>query len=373
MLSDLFPKSRKHPDYVLLTAIGSLLALGILILSSVSASFSFEKSGDTYYFLKHQLIFGLLPGLALGYLAFRINLSALKKWSPVLLLFTFLLMIAVFLPAVGSKLEGASRWLNLGFFSFQPSELLKLSFILYVASWLTSQTENKSQVDFNKTFRAFLAILTVIVILLFLQSNLSTLIVIAVVGVTMYLSLHTPLKHIPLIFALGAGALVLLIKIAPYRMNRFLVFLNPDLDPMGIGYQLKQSLIAVGSGGIAGVGLGMSAQKLGYLPQTISDSIFAVFAEETGFLGSLFLVSAFLFLAWRGFKIAKEVPDKFLKLTALGITSWIIVQSFVNIGAMIGIVPLTGIPLPFISYGGSALAIELAATGILLNISKNRQ
>ena len=371
MLRDWFPKSKKHPDYVLLTVIGVLLALGVLILSSVSASFSYEKFGDTYYFLKHQLLFGLLPGLVLGYLAFRMNLSVLKKWSPILLLFTFLLMIAVFLPVVGSKLEGASRWLNLGFFSFQPSELLKLSFIIYMASWLASRTENKMQVDFNQTFRAFLAILVVIVILLFLQSNLSTLIVIAVVGVAMYLSLNTPLKHIPLIFGLGVAGLALLIKVAPYRMNRFLVFLNPDLDPMGMGYQLKQSLIAVGSGGIAGIGLGMSAQKLGYLPQTISDSIFAVFAEETGFLGSLFLISAFLFFAWRGLKMVKEIPDKFLKLTALGITTWIIVQGFVNIGAMIGIVPLTGIPLPFISYGGSALAVELVAMGILLNISKS--
>jgi len=373
MLRDWFPKNKKHSDYILLTTIGVLLALGILILSSVSASFSYEKSGDTYYFLKHQLLFGLLPGLVLGYLAYRINLSFLKKWSPILLLFTFVLMIAVFLPVVGSKLEGASRWLNLGFFSFQPSELLKLSFILYMASWLSSRTENKSQVDFNQTLQAFLAILVVIVILLFLQSNLSTLIVIAVVGVTMYLSLNTPLIHIPVIFALGAGALVLLIKIAPYRMNRFLVFLNPDLDPMGIGYQLKQSMIAVGSGGIAGVGLGMSAQKLGYLPQTISDSIFAVFAEETGFLGGLSLVLAFLFFVWRGLKTVKDTPDRFLKLTALGITVWIILQSFVNIGAMIGIVPLTGIPLPFISYGGSALAIEITAMGILLNISKHSQ
>ncbi len=162
-------------------------------------------------------------------------------------------------------------------------------------------------------------------------------------------------------------------QLAPYRVNRLLVFFNPGIDPMGIGYQLKQSLIAVGSGGITGVGLGMSIQKLGFLPQPISDSIFAVFSEEAGFVGSLFLIFLFLIFLWRGLKIAKETGNRFCQLTALGITSWIVIQAFVNIGAMIGILPLTGIPLPFIGYGGSALVTTLIGAGILLNISKNHQ
>lgn len=161
-----------------------------------------------------------------------------------------------------------------------------------------------------------------------------------------------------------------LIKLAPYRAARLLVFLKPEIDPMGIGYQIKQALIAVGSGGISGLGLGMSQQRLGFLPQSISDSIFAILAEETGFIGCLILIFLFLIFLWRGFEIAKVSQNKFSQLAALGITSWITLQALTNIGSMIGILPLTGIPLPFISYGGSALVSELAGVGILLNISK---
>ena len=171
-------------------------------------------------------------------------------------------------------------------------------------------------------------------------------------------------------FFLVAGSLIALIKIAPYRAERMLVFFQPGIDPLGIGFQAKQALIAVGSGGIAGVGLGMGIQKFGFLPQPISDSIFAIFAEETGFIGALALIFLFLMFLWRGFRIAKKTQNKFFQLTAIGITSWIIVQAFVNIGSMIGLLPITGIPLPFISYGGSHLIAELVGIGILLNISK---
>ncbi|MFH1714380.1 MAG: putative peptidoglycan glycosyltransferase FtsW [Candidatus Nealsonbacteria bacterium] len=375
MLKDLLrKKSDGPPDYVLLATIGILLAIGILILSSVSASFGLKRFGDTYYFLRHQLLFGLLPGLILGYAAFRMNLSVLRKWSPLLLFVALLLMIAVFLPFIGSKVGSSARWISLGSLSFQPSELLKLTFIIYLACWLCSKTEKKSPsfVGFSKTFVAFLAVLGAITALLYFQSDISTLMVIVSIAGLMYFSINSPIKHTLLLISFGMVALFLAIKFSSYRMNRFLVFLNQDLDPMGIGYQLSQSLIAVGSGGLTGVGLAMSAQKLGFLPQIISDSIFAVFAEETGFLGSVLLISLFLFFCWRGFKIIKQVPDKFLKLVALGIVFWIIIQTFVNIGAMIGILPLTGIHLPFVGYGGSAMVIELIAMGILLNISTKR-
>lgn len=165
---------------------------------------------------------------------------------------------------------------------------------------------------------------------------------------------------------------IFLMRTAPYRFNRLLVFLHPETDPMGIGFQIKQALIAVGSGGILGLGLGMSRQKFGFLPQPIGDAIFAVFTEETGFIGALILISLFLVFAWRGLKIVKNSADKFSGLLALGITSWIIIQAFVNIGSMIGILPLSGIPLPFISYGGSHILAEMIAIGLLLNISKNK-
>ena len=369
MLRDLVSKKNKEPDYFLAGTTVALVVLGLLILASVSATLSFERSGDTYYFLTHQIIFGLLPGLILGFLAYKINLAILKKWAPALLLITFVLMIMVFLPVVGSTTASAARWVGFGPISFQPSELLKLTFILYLAVWLSGLEERKKENNPGKTLVAFAVILFFIISFLIMQSDLSTLGVILAVAVIMYFVINTPLRHILLIFAAGAATIFALIKIAPYRIDRFMVFLNSDFDPMGVGYQINQSLIAIGSGGIWGTGLGLGTQKLGFLPQTISDSIFAVFSEETGFIGGLFLIALFLVFLWRGFKIAKESQDNFLKLTALGITSWIIIQTFVNIGAMIGVLPLTGIPLPFVSYGGSALIVELIGVGLLLNIS----
>ncbi len=374
-------KISKHPDYILLAVIAVLIILGIVILASVSAPYSQEKFGNTYYFLKHQLLFGIIPGLILAFFAFRMNLSFLKKGAPVLLLINLILMILVFFPVIGSASESsteAARWIRLGPFSFQPSELLKLTFILYLASWLSSRTEKKSSFknhrEFGQNFIAFLIVLGIVAVLLFFQSHASTLGIILIVSAIMYFSINTPLWHSILMILMGVGFLFFLIKLVPYRINRFLVFLNPDLDPMGIGYQIKQALIAVGSGGLGGIGLGMSAgmgtQKFGFLPQTISDSIFAIFSEETGFIGSVFLIFLFLIFLWRGFKIAKVARDKFSQLLSLGITSWICLQGFTNIGAMIGILPLTGVPLPFISYGGSALIVELIGVGILLNISR---
>ncbi len=364
----------KNPDYFLLGIVIALIALGMVILASVSASFSVQKFGSTYYLLRHQLIFGLIPGLILGYLVYRINLSLLKKWSLFLLLGNLILMAMVFLPIVGSGLGGASRWIGLGPISFQPSEFLKITFILYLASWFAARTEGvasfKSSREFNQALIAFLVALGAVALFLVLQPDISTLGIIAFVAALIYFSANTPFWHIILIMLVGAGGLLSLIKLAPYRANRLLVFLNPETDPMGIGYQIKQALIAVGSGGIGGVGLGLSVQKYGFLPQSFADSVFAVFSEETGFIGGFFLIFLFLIFLWRGFKIAKESRDKFARLTAIGITSWIVIQTFVNIGAMTGLLPLTGIPLPFISYGGSALISELIGVGILLNISR---
>lgn len=367
----------KHPDYILVGVIIILLILGVLILTSVSASLSQKKFGNPFYFLKHQILFGLIPGLILGFVAYKIHLDLLKKWAPFLLLINLILLIMVFLPKIGATFGGATRWLAFGPIVFQPSEFLKLTFILYLASWLSNRTALQkyprkiSEKGFSQTLIAFLIIIGIIGILLIFQPHLSTLGMIALIAGIMYFVSGTPLWHSILIILIGTTGILSLIKLAPYRMKRWTVFLNPETDPLGIGYQIKQALIAIGSGGIFGLGLGMSRQKFGFLPQSISDSIFAIFSEETGFLGSLILIGLFLLFFWRGLKVAKGSGDKFSQLVALGITCWIILQSFINIGSMIAILPLTGIPLPFISYGGSALVIELVGVGILLNISKN--
>jgi cell division protein FtsW len=363
-------------DYILLITAALLLILGILILSGVSAQISIEKFGSPYVFLNHQIIYGLIPGIILAIFCFIIPLSFFRKWSLVLLLINLVLVGMVFLPGIGSGFGGASRWLNLGPVSFQPSELLKITFLLFLVSWLVSKTENihsrkKNQKKWLALLFPFLFIIAVLSSFLIFQPDISTLGIIVLVSFLLYFLSGTPLWHNFLLIFAGGISLFSLIKLAPYRMNRLLVLLNPEIDPMGIGYQVKQALITVGSGGIAGSGLGFGLQKFGFLPQTISDSIFAIFAEETGLVGSLILITLFLIFFWRGVKISNASQNKFSKLLSLGICSWISLQAFVNISSMLGILPLTGIPLPFISYGGSHLIAELMGAGILLNISRN--
>ncbi len=359
-------------DYLLFLTVIFLTTFGILILTSVSASISQEKFGTSFYYLRHQILLGLLPGIGFGYWAFKLQLEGLKKWVLVLLLVNVLFLGMVFLPGVGIKIRGASRWVNLGFFSFQPSEFLKLSFILYLASLLAKWREINPKNKPGQTLFPFFIIIILVSIFLIFQPDISTLLLILSVSLVIYFLAKTPLWHTLLILFLIIGGVLILIRLAPYRWNRLQVFLNPEFDPMGLGYQVKQALIGIGSGGTAGLGLGLSKQKFGFLPHAISDSIFVILAEETGFIGSLILILLYLIFFWRGVKIGERSRDQFSKLTAFGITFCIVFQAFINIGSMIGILPLTGIPLPFISYGGSALVSELIGVGILLNISRHQ-
>jgi len=370
-------KMKTHSlDYPLLIVSAILIVLGILILSSVSAVFSQEKFGTPTYFLFHQIMYGMAPGLILGFLAFKISLPTLKKWAFPLFLLNLIILGFVFIPYIGVTFGGAARWINLGPLSFQPAEFLKITFLLYLAAlisknsseFLSSQRKSRK---FNLMLIVFLILLATLSLFLAFQPNIGTLAIIFLMAVLVYFSSGTPLWQSILVISIGAGGLFTLIKIAPYRFARFSVFLNPETDPLGIGYQIKQALIAVGSGGILGLGLGLSRQKFGFLPQSIGDSIFAIFAEEGGFIGAIILISLFLIFLWRGFRISKKSQEKFTQLTALGISLWIGIQAFVNMASMIGILPLTGIPLPFISYGGSHVITELIGVGILLNISKS--
>ena len=363
-------KKSCHPDYVLLGVVVFLLICGIFILASVSAVFSQENFGNSTHYLYHQLLWGILPGIGLGFIAYKVNLSLFKKTSLLWLVVGLLLAFLVFIPQLRIAAGGATRWLNLGFFSLQPSEILKIAFIIYLSAWLASRAEKKKK-TWRDTFVPFLAVIGIIVAIFIFQSDLSTLIVILSIAGLIYFAANTPIWHTALFFLGGVASALLLVKLEPYRMNRVAVLLDPSRDPMGIGYQIKQALIAVGSGGIFGLGPDMSSQKFGFLPQTMSDSIFAIFAEELGFVGSLFLMAAFIIFLWRGLKIFKNNSDKFAQLFSVGVVSWIIIQTFINMGAMIGIVPLSGIPLPFISYGGSHIITELVGVGILLNISKH--
>ncbi|OGZ26831.1 MAG: hypothetical protein A2365_01380 [Candidatus Nealsonbacteria bacterium RIFOXYB1_FULL_40_15] len=356
-------------DYILALLASVLIIIGILILASVSGIASREAFGNTNHYLVHQLLWGILPGVLLAIFFFFIPLGFFKKWAWAAVLLNVIVMILVFIPGIGIIAGGAPRWLNLGFISVQPAEFFKLSFAIYIATWLSNPLR-KGNVKYNLI--PFLIIFGVVAFILGMQSDLSTLGVISFLGFAMYFSSDSPLWHTGAIAAIALASGALLIRISDYRTMRLKVLLGVIEDPMGLGYQIKQILIAIGSGGVIGLGLGMSAQKFGFVPQTMSDSIFAIYAEETGFLGCIFLIACFFLFLWRCFRIAKLSQDKFSRVFAVGIGSWIAIQAFINMGAMAGIIPLTGIPLPFISYGGSHIISEIAATGILLNISRKR-
>ena len=392
-------KIKKYPDRALIIVCAFMIMIGILVLASVSSVLSYESFQNPFFFLWHQIQAGLIPGIILSFLAFKINLTLIRKASFGLFLLNIALLALVLIPGIGVSYGGAARWLDLKLFTFQPSESLKLTFILYFAALMESRFQSaerfsgaRKQGLFKKTPRnlssktlfrnssslilnlfIFLILFGIIGYFLYSQPDISTLFIISVVGAVIYFTAGSPWWHLVLIMMLGASAFWILIKKVPYGLSRITVFLSQDFDPMGKGYQIKQALIAIGSGGLTGLGLGMSRQKFGFLPEAMSDTIFSVIAEELGFLGGATLVLLFMIFLWRGLEIAKGAPDAFSKLLAIGITSWIIVQAIVNIGSIVKLLPPTGVPLPFISYGGSHLVFELIALGLLLNVSKNRK
>lgn len=310
-------------------------------------------------------------GLAALIFFARTSYKKLKRFSLLIFIFGILLTAAVFIPQISFKYAGATRWIVLGPINFQPSELLKFGYILYLAAWLSSKS--KALPTFKYGFLPFLFITGLSAILLILQPDLGTLGVLVLSGLLLFLIAGGNKKHVLVLFLICIASFYILVRLEPYRMERILVFMNPEHDPQGSGYQLRQSLIAIGSGGLFGRGFGMSMQKFQYLPEPVGDSIFSVASEEFGFIGSLSIIIIFLAFAWRGLSIAAWSEDSFSRLSATGIVILILFQSFINIAALTGLIPLTGIPLSFVSQGGSALAITLAEVGILLNISKTRK
>ncbi|MFA5431618.1 MAG: putative lipid II flippase FtsW [Candidatus Paceibacterota bacterium] len=356
-------KSRKLFDFSLLIIITLLIVMGILALATASTPLSLKLTGNPNFYLSHQILWGLLPGLFLAFIAFKIPLHGIKKWSFFIFLISFILMLLVFVPGLSTSQLGATRWLDLGFTSIQPSELMKLATIIYLAVILNSEKAR------NK-FTTFAILLVLVCTALFLQKDMGTLIVLFSTMMIMFFCSKTPIKQTILIGLSAILGFIGLIATEPYRLQRITSFLHPETDTLGAGYHINQALISVGSGGLTGSGLGLSIQKFGFVPQSISDSIFAIFAEETGFIGCAILIALFFAFFVVAFSVGKRLNDEYLRLMAVGIGSWFIIQALINIGAMIGVVPLTGIPLPFISYGGSHLMIELVACGLLLNISQ---
>ncbi|PIT89434.1 MAG: stage V sporulation protein E [Candidatus Levybacteria bacterium CG10_big_fil_rev_8_21_14_0_10_36_7] len=342
-----------------------LSLIGIFILYESSAYSATLLLGDKYFFVKYQLMW-LVIGVILAFVISQINYKRYHKLALPMLLGTFLLLVLVFIPGIGLELKGANRWINFGFAVFQPSELLKITLAIYLAAWLSVKEKGR--------LLAFLMLIGLSVFLVVIEPDMGTAMVIAVTSVALYFLSGSSVKEITLIGLIGLVGAFSLIKIAPYRIDRLTAFQNFDRSDLSTtSYHVKQILIALGSGGFTGVGFGKSVQKYAYLPENTTDSIFAIFAEESGFIGSVFLISIFILQLFLGFLISTRAPDEFGRLLSLGIIIFLGIQTIINLGSQAIVLPLTGIPLPFISYGGSSMVINFLAIGILLNISKNQK
>lgn len=359
----------KHaPDVWLLLMIVALVLFGFMMVGSASSVIAERFREDVFFFLKHQVFYGGLAGLGLFVIGYFVPYRHWRFLALPGLVISLLLLVAVYIPGIGLKYGDASRWVGLGDFTFQPTEITKLAFIIYLAALLERKGEDIR--DFRKSVVPFVVITGIITVLIALQPDIGTLLSIAAIAGAMVFVAGFRLRHIAFLFASGLALFLLLASTASYRLSRLITYLHPELDPQGIGYQINQALLAVGTGGIWGLGFGRSRQKYQFLPEPAGDSIFAIIAEEMGLVRTMLLLAAFVCISWRGYAIARGAPDMFGRLIAAGITSWIVLQAFVNMGAILGITPLTGIPLPFISYGGSSLAILLFASGMLLNVSR---
>ncbi len=360
----------KPPDWKLIIAFGALIVFGLLVLSSASAPLSFQRFGTAYYYVTHQILYGVLPGLVLFLFFSLVDYTVWKKYALVMLGVSLVLLVLVFIPGIGAEFGTARSWIVFGNISMQPSEFVKLTFLMYLATWLAQRGHAKAQ-DLHEGLLPFAVALGMIVFLLLLQPDTGSMMIIAVMAMTVYFVGGANIRHVIAIVGAGLAGLLLLIKLSPYRTARFMTFLHPELDPQGIGYHINQAFLAIGSGGLFGRGFGLSRQKYQYLPEVMGDSIFAILSEELGFFIAAATVALFVYVMLRGFKVAMSAKDAFGKYLVVGVIAWFTTQAFFNIGAMAGVLPLTGVPLPFVSYGGSATLVGMAAMGLVANVSRS--
>lgn len=351
---------------VLITALA-----GLAIFSSATLGLLARQSADISKGIMLQAGLGLGLGMLALFLARLVPLALLKRAAPYVYVLTLLFTILVFVPGVGLHANGATRWINLGFTTVQPAEFLKIGVVLMLAWWLAPRARQLS--DYRKGMVPFLGIVGIAAVLLLLQPNTSTTLLLLATGSVMYFAAGAPWRDFGILAILAVVALGTVILVRPYVLERIKTFIDPSANALSSGYQIQQSLIAVGSGGLLGRGFGQSVEKFNYLPEPDGDSVFAVFAEETGFIGAALLLALFIGLAARGIVIAGNSRDLFGGLLSLGFSFLIIFQAFINISAMLGIIPLTGLPLPFISHGGTALLATLLMCGLILNVAAHRK
>jgi cell division protein FtsW len=346
-------------DQKLFFLVIALVVIGIIAVADVSAPQSLNNYGNKFYLLKEQAISAAI-GMAVFFVVSRIKYTFWQKLATPLFFVSLGLLALVLMQRFGLSALGARRWISIGPINFQPSEIVKFAICIYFAKVASS----------NKSPLSYFIPLVLVAGLIMLQPDLGTTLIVLVIGFSQIFVSDVNLFYVLGSAAVGAIATTILILLSPYRKARLMTFFESTGDPLGQSYHIRQILLALGSGGIFGVGFGASRQKYLFLPEASTDSIFAVIAEELGLLGALAIIILFAFFVIRGLKIAKSAPDKFSSVLAVGISAWIGGQAFLNIGSMVSLVPLTGIPLPFISFGGSSLVMILAACGILLNISK---
>lgn len=360
-------KARSAPDVTMLMCTLVLLTIGVVMVYSASAVLAFHEFGDYFYYLKRQLLFAVL-GIVAMFFTMNVDYWVWKKYAKIGLIVCFILLVAVLIPGIGVVRGGARSWLGIGSFGIQPSEFMKIGMILFLAKMLSEQQAKITL--FTKGLLPPLGIMGLAFGLIMLQPDLGTGAVLVGASLLLIFTSGARLLHLSYFGLIGIAGFIGLIIAAPYRLKRITAFLDPWQDPLGAGYQSIQSLYAIGPGGLVGLGLGMSRQKYSYLPEPQTDFIFSIIAEELGFIGGTLVLLLFTILVWRGMRAAITAPDTFGSLIAVGIIGMIAVQVIINIGVVIGMFPVTGITLPFISAGGSSLTLMLTSVGILLNISR---
>lgn len=337
-----------------------LLSFGLIMIYSASVAEGARDFGDKWHFVLLQLKwagFGLLSMLAFSLIPPRIW----EKLAPFLLLFGLILLLLVVIPGIGTKVQGARRWLVLPGFTLQPAELIKMIEVIYLSSWLSARRVTLVQ------FGVFIALLGSLIML---QPDMGTALVVTLLGLSLYFLSGYPFKHIVTLALAGLFAATILIIAEPYRLDRVKTFIDPLHDSQGSSYHMRQVLLSLGSGGVSGLGIGRSRQKYAYLPEATTDSIFAVVGEELGFIGGVTLILAFIYYLSLIFKLAAEQSDKFASALVSGIGAWFGLQVCLNLAAMVALTPLTGVPLPLVSYGGSALVTMLSGVGLILSVAR---
>ena len=358
----------KSLDYGLLIVVLVLLAIGLVTVLSASAHYSLRTEGDSYFYVKKQLLFavvGIISMLIISRIDYRILNSRI---SYVLLGIAFVMLCLVFVPGIGVTRNDATRWINLAGFQFQPSEIMKVAMIFFIATTISKNPKRIKQ--FWAGFVPYLVLIGAIAVLLLLEPHMSATIIIAVIAIAMIFVAGAKFSHLIPIGLVGVLGAIVLAYTSEYRWKRVMIFLDPWQDARGDGYQIIQSLYAIGSGGLFGVGLGKSVQKYLYIPEPHNDFIFAIWAEEMGLFGVILVILLFGIFIWRGITIALKAPDMFGSLIATGVTVMIGIQAIFSIAVVSSSMPVTGIPLPFFSYGGTALVILLSCVGILLSVSR---